>query len=163
MTETTVVSAASSRRGLRGTVSDAKHVCPVTQAGFCMLTFSSPKHAISHIACACTGTRDESRASFEHGPERLEPHYGPAQAQPESIGRVVVHCTWLDSRGWTSVARERALSCSASRARFREATGLEELSTAVRAGLLPAVMVQDQYPRDFVVAWRRQLLRGPAS
>ena len=135
----------------------------VVQLGLHVLTLCPPKHKISHIACEGTHKQNESRSSFEHWPEALEPSNWHAQGPPGSSEIEWAQCMWFVWRGRTSFAKERALSCTTSRARNRDDLGLKELSTAVRAGLPRAVMLQEQYPNDFVAECGRQLLVEPAS
>ena len=105
----------------------------------------------------------ESHSSFENWPRALGRSLRQAHTEPDWTGPARVQCMWFNWRRRTSVALERALSCTVSRARSRDGTGLEELDTAVRAGLPRAGMPQEQYPRDFVVAPRRGILTEPAS
>ena len=71
----------------------------------------------------------------------------------------MVRLAWADQR----FARKGVELQRFVRARSRDATGLEELSVAVRAGLMPAEMVHEQYPRDFVVACARGVCTELAS
>ena len=128
-----------------------------------MLTLCPPKHKISHIACEGTHKQSESHSSFEHWPEPLEPSNWYAQGPPGSIEIKWVQCMWFVWRGRTSVAKERALSCTASHARTRDDRGLKELSMDVRTGLLRAKMVQDAHRSDFVVASTRGVCTELAS